>query len=365
MRIALIADRDFFTREHALLNRVTVGLMSSGMQVAMITADGRAGRHGGGLTARAQYPAARLPWSRHFYAKQVLRQLMAQPWGDAPADVIHAFGEESWDIAIALAEILGAPAILEVWSTDLVGRLPRRRQQAHIGAYTTASSRIAHLLGSHVSSEAVHVTPWGVLAPPDDDLRGILTDVKDCVSAVVVGSGRSLDSYEAVLGGIALARQECPQLIAFVSTPPGTGSRLHAIIKRYGLPDVVSLIPQAESARQLVLKSDLIIAPESSGEHRSLMLEAMAAGRLVLAAPDHCVAYLVAEETAQLVPPSADAWCTALVDAVLKPDDARWRASRAREHVTSHFTASSYIEMLIDLYRRTAAGDALPFHASQ
>jgi glycosyltransferase involved in cell wall biosynthesis len=363
MRIALIADRDFFTREHALLNRVTVGLMASGMQVALITANGRSGRRDGGLTARAQYPAARLPWSRHFYAKQVLRQLMAQPWGDAPADVIHAFGEESWGIAVALAEILGVPAVLEIWSADLVRRLPQRRQRAHIGAYTTASSRIADVLASHVSSDTVHVTPWGVLAPPDHEVQSILPSVQDCVSAVVVGSGQSVESYDVVLGGLALARQECPQLIAFVSVPPGTGSRLHAVIRKQGLAEAVSLIPQAESARQLVLRSDLILAPESSGEHRSIMLEAMAAGRLVLAAPDHSVAYLVADKTAQLVPPSTEAWCSALVDTILKPDLARSRAARAREHVASEFTASSYIELLTDVYRRVGTGRTLPFRA--
>src|SRR5262249_2854729 len=62
----------------------------------------------------------------------------------------------------------------------------------------------------------------------------------------------------------------------------------------------ITLAPDMEALRRLTLSGDVLVLPEAQGEHRSLVLEAMARGMAVVAAAAPLVTHLADRRTARL-----------------------------------------------------------------
>lgn len=81
------------------------------------------------------------------------------------------------------------------------------------------------------------------------------------------------------------------------------------VIARLGLTDRVSQVPNIDADRLPALQADALIVPEAVGEHRSIMLDAMASGVLVLAHEDPLVGMLRDGQTSLCVRhDSTNAW---------------------------------------------------------
>src|SRR5690606_5421874 len=122
-----------------------------------------------------------------------------------------------------------------------------------------------------------------------------------------------------------------------------------------------SLAPNLEGRREPVLRGDLLLLPEALGEHRSIALDAMAAGMAVVALADPYVGSLIDGRTAALVKePGADLWAAALSPLLEAADAAHALGERAREFVRTERRASVHVASLVDGYEWLTSSQSLP-----
>jgi glycosyltransferase involved in cell wall biosynthesis len=100
----------------------------------------------------------------------------------------------------------------------------------------------------------------------------------------------------------------------------------------------------------------VLLYPEAAGEQRSVLLDAMASGVVVVAATDASVPLLQDNTTARLVEPKAAlAWQVALRDILSDAEGSRRLAASARAHVEQHRKASAYIRRVLGAYDQMMA----------
>jgi glycosyltransferase involved in cell wall biosynthesis len=139
-------------------------------------------------------------------------------------------------------------------------------------------------------------------------------------------------------------------------------SGIWPLVRRLGLSERFTLAPDVEARRELALRGDALVLPEALGEHRTLTLDAMAAGMVVIAAADPLVSVLVDTRTARLVDkPSAERWAGALRWLAESRDPARALALAAREHVRAQCRASAHVAAVMDAYEWMTASESIPF----
>ena len=180
------------------------------------------------------------------------------------------------------------------------------------------------------------------------------------VSASVLATGRDPGAVSAALEGLSLAARRHDELMIFLDAVAVKKS--HDVWRRLRTLrslDRVSLMPDLESRREPALRSDLFTRPEASSEHRSVLLDAMAAGMCVLSAKDPVVEALQHERTCYVCQePTALGWERAVLHALEEPQRARALGTGAQKWIRDSQSVSSQAAALIDAYERLTAKGA-------
>lgn len=365
MRVLLLADRSFAVREHTMLRRLEIGLIDEGVRVARALPGGCPGEPTTGLAAAIAYNDARWRLGSPAPATTILRDLDAAETltrtdpEEAPIDLIHAWGDGAWSLALELAADTGADLLLEVWSGAALART-RAIERAHGTSLESAGSRAlwlapdrAMLAALEASSPrwGVRCSSWGVHAPPEPRPA---PEPGRPVGACVCFSGRDEAGCLAMLNGLARVASVHQDLLVFldesgVSARPGIWK--HA--EKLDLLESLSVIEGMESRRQLVLCADILVLPEALGEHRSLLLEAMAAGMLVIARVDPMVEPLHAPGAPVILveQPSTEAWERAFGGALADPLAGHTLAQSGRRTITDGRLAHQHVRATLDAYQ--------------
>lgn len=362
MRVLILADTLFASREKPLLSLLEMGLADEGVQVFQAVPESVA------PTMDAEVFASRVTYSprvprlfRSLGVRRLVDALRQVEKLDEPEDIdiVHVLGGAAWDLGLALSRELDAGLALDVWRTGLIARAAEVKTieddritllaadssaaESIRAALATPESRRASPLGRKRVVEA----PWGVLA---GDVRPVLTRER-ALSMMIVGSGRATDHYAALLTGLAPLLANYPDAQIFCDAHAARRANLWPIARRLRLLGNLSLIEDLESRRDLLLAGDLLLYPEAAGEQRSVLLDAMASGVLVIAARDPSVQLLLDNTTARLVDPkSATVWQGALSELLGDVEGSRKLAASARAHIEQHRKASVYIRRVLDAY---------------
>ena len=374
VRVLIIADAIFAARERSLLSRLEIGLADEGVGVVHALPDageeGTPPGEGQDVYARFVTYAGRTNALTRRIAVKNLRAALAQLFdnpvetltgGHGLVDLVHVFGGNAWTFGAAVARELAVPLALEVWRPGLVERVSTLPLAEIPGVVALAPDRsIEEALGKALprggaaACRIVHA-PWGVLC---DDPREILR-AGLAPAAVVVGSGRNVGAYGPMLAGLAPVAKLVPELMIFCDARAARNAEVWAHARRLGLLDRLSLVENLEARRDLVLQADVLVHPESQGEQRSVVLDAMAGCMVVIAARDPHVSALQEGRTALLVDATdASAWQLAFTRTFtnLGPDGAGGRAravalgKSAHDFVKSDRTASAYIRAVLATY---------------
>ncbi|MEX2217985.1 MAG: glycosyltransferase [Phycisphaerales bacterium] len=366
MRILILADESFAARERTMLSRLEVGLADEGARVIhAIPARAAAAHHPEVFSQTVTYEEGSA-LSRRWRAQRLARaaQELAESGdaaGGSKVDLVHVFGEHAWSIGADAAALLGAGLILEVWSGSLALR-PRGAGAAHdSGALLclTPDPAIARILQEQDRAAPVRVAPWGVHTPaaPHDILKEGRSPF-----AVLIASGRDPAGMGAALEGLARAMTEVPDLMVFADSAAVERARLWPQVKKLGITDRFTLAADLEARRELALRADLLILPEALGDHRTVALDAMAAGMIVVAAADPLVGTLIDGRTARLVTaPRPGPWADALRWVFTDRAAARSLGLSAREHIRECCRASSQVSAVVDAYEWMLQGESIPF----
>lgn len=366
MRVLIIADESFASRERAMLARIEVGLADEGVRIVhAIPSQSAHWHHAEVYSQTILYQDRGLVISRPWRVKQMLAALRAAVGGDEgkPVDIVHAFGAGCWQIAGEIARQTGASLALEVVSASGAAAATAGRASGSAGpVYFLPDPALERPVRGDDPSIATRLTPWGVHTPAM--ARSIFEPGK-AVSIVMAGSGADPDAWKTVVQAIAAIVRDFPDVMVFADAAGVRAGGTWADITKLRIHEQLTLIPDMEARRELTLQGDVLVLPESRGQQRSLTLDAMAAGMVVVAAADPLVSVLQDGRTARVVDrPNAEAWTIALRGLLQNAGEARVLAASAREHVRQHCRASTQVAAVVGAYEWMLAGESIPFGPS-
>lgn len=379
MRALILADRLFAVREHAMLSRLEIGLADEGVRVvhAIPRSAGRmeaavgAGSGAGVFASSLTYSDAAIPFTLGLRAQSLLDQVRRRDGLDddeRAIDVVHACGGSAWGLALEIARREDALAVLEVWRMGLVPKAAALRgregvvllapdptiERALRAALGTPTGGVS---GAAAGGLGIEVGVWGVYTP--DEVRTPLSG--EVASVMVVGSGHDTASFAAAVAALAEVARRNPTLMVFIDADAARRVRAWRIANQAGVLSQFSCIEHLEARRDLLVAGDILMLPEARGEQRTSLLEAMAAGMIVVAASDPGVSVLQNGFTARLVgEANRSAWETALTDVLSNPDEARRLSASAHAYIAQHRRASAHVRAVLQVYGRTE----LRFHPS-
>lgn len=344
-----------------MLRRIEIALLDEGVGVMRANPEGSAEYDATGVTAAVEFRHRRWRISGPSTARQILRAIDASMLtssitsADRPFDLIHAWGLDVWETTIELAMTVGADVVFEVWCAEAAHRIlateraMRRSPEGNAprGLWSAPDRSATELCSGVAKDWPVRHTPWGVRTP---DHTRHARSVGSPASICILASGKDIPSLEIALDGLSRIAKTRPDTLVFLDAAGiDRKHELWRLSQQLGFHDPPSVIAQMESQRHLVLEADLLLVPESRGEHRSLILDAMARGMNVIAQRDRLVDALSNEEMAYLIDhPTPGAWAEA-IDRLLDSDAERHRLAGAavnfiQEHHRPHLQAAGMLE---------------------
>lgn len=372
MRVLLLTDRSFAQREHAMLRRLEVGLVDEGVRLVRATPLGAMSEPTTGLAGTITYDDAlwRLIILRPTRAIARALTSLDQPaihTDESPIDLIHAFGEGCWTIAAELAESFSADLALEVWSRASLSRIATLESRAK--ALDRAGSSVMWLAPDkamqsaaerHARRWSVACSNWGVHVPSEDPTASHPS--RPVRSVCIMSSGHEPAILMRLLEGFARATAGRDDAMLFADAE--AARKLPAVWRHasaLGLLPRLSLVPDMESRRELVLQTDALVQPEALGEHRTLMLEAAAAGMLLITRADRLVELAGLDGTSlTIAEPSVEAWEQAFRTLLESPDRARAIGHAGRAYIRAKRLAHQQVKATLDAYSQAMSGNPIP-----
>lgn len=359
-----------------MLSRVAVGLMQEGVTTAIATPRSVDGAEADqtGLTTHVAYED--LGWSVTLRARALalLRALGSDDYagwaagtGAEPTiDIIHAWGHASWPMAVALARETDAALVLDVWSVaaaDQIRRTERAAMHGHeesVRGMWLAPSRA--LLAQ--AQPRAHLWPcqllyWGVHAP--DRIPPIEPKPQRALS--VVCSGDIPEATAAMLKGIAQVIPEFPDLLVFLDeTAVRRDHALWRIAQSLGLLERLSVIADMETRRDLILQTDMLLLPDVAGETRSIILDAMASGVLVIADASTSSDAIIDGRTAVTIPArTPDQWARAIRSVLADADTFASIRNEAHRLILTERRGHAHVASLMRVYEGLSSAEPIAF----
>ena len=378
MRVLLLADRSFATRERDMLARLEIGLADEGARVVRLSpiVDVHDSEHS--LSVRMQYHDRGGPLANLTRLRPILRDLEdlnlpTREGGDAsrPIDIVHAWGDESWGLAQDIARETGAALALDVWSIESLGAARRmftdratpKDGAPHPPTLFAPDSRMHDEIQRVIPSAPCRLVPWGVYVGEE---RTPLARFESSFSIVLTGSGRDGAACLAALRAVGALKDEFPQMLVFVDA--SVIRRKHGMWREaqsLGLLDRLSVLEDVEGRRELVVQADILLQPEANAEHRTLTLDAMSCSMIVVAQADPAIGALKHNETAILVEnPTQGAWQSALRALLEDPPSGAALASRARAFIEQEHLASAHVRAVLSAYEWMMGARPIAFGGS-
>lgn len=357
MHALLLADGPFAEHERALLERIAAGLLGEGVRTT-VALPRNAGANFSLVSDPIRYSNRGLIFTQRIRAQQVAARIAGSADPRGLVSVVHVLGGGAWAMGQELAEIFDAALALEIWRGGLIDRAtPLKPGGTHL-ALIAPDKPIERALIDAGITLPVRVAPWGAYAPPRP--TPILKPDRN-VSIVFCSSGRDTDRCRDAFEGASRVIGERDDAMLFVAESAARRVGLWAMAERAGILDRISLMDRLEDRRDLVLRCDVLLYPDSRHEQRTILLDAMAHGLVVIASPDPMVSVIQDQVTA--VCPAAQTpagWADALRARLADRPGSVALGLSAREYVRQNRRASVHIAALLDAYSDLIRSDAIP-----
>ncbi|MEM1424545.1 MAG: glycosyltransferase [Planctomycetota bacterium] len=376
MRALLIADARFSRREHAFLRRLEIGLLGEGPRVLRAVPEVSYPIQPETLGRIVAYPEHRSRFGRASAMRRFIDALRsATPAITTDSDgalfeVVHAFGQECWDRAAHTAELMGGALVIELTSASDIRAtrgfehtLRTRHPDLQPPVWTAPNRRIEEAARLLSLRGDVRLTPWGVHTPsrahrPRDPDRPL--------SVSVVCSGVEPKALHPLLDAFAQLGDQRERVMLFVdATATDADHGLWARAEQLGILEHITFVADMESRREIVLETDVLAIPERMGQLRTILLDAMACGMLVVSRDDPLIEATATEGVALIIEePSKAAWLDTLRSIAADPALVTQFGAHARERVREDRPVHRHIEAVMDAYSSALAPPPIPMHAS-
>lgn len=350
-----------------MLRRLEVGLIDEGCRVVRMTPSGAAQEPTTGLAFHVEYNDDR--WGRWIDSprRRFLRAAgegaLASEGEDARVDVVHVFGCDAWEASLRMAQEFGADLALEVCSRrclTLARSFERRAASRGVdGIWLSPDQSMADAVSGAVSLWPVRVAAWGVHAGAPASMRA-----EPVRGVCIMSPGNDSMALPALFEGAARALVDRPEIMLFLDA---SALEHHPRCWRHardaGLSARLSIVPEMESRRELVLQTDALVRPARDGEHASLMLQALASGMALVACADRLVGVTCDRSIAIVVEESTrEGWERAWRALVDPQGPARSLGFAASRYIAEHRPAHAQVRAALEAYDALAraAGRPLP-----
>ncbi len=359
MRVLILVDARFALHERALVERVLVGLADEGtIAQVVLPKDRRLEEKGFDLLCEPIWYADRgLALTRHIRASQVARQVTKD--SDLPVgeiDIVHVFGGSAWSMGRELARVLDAGMVFELWRAGLIDSAKSLHLDASDRALFLIPERPFETGLSRAGlGQRVHLAQWGAQVPAES--ASIFRPDKNS-SIVLMSSGRQKEQCVVAFEGIADAIESHPQVMVFANLEVVQRADLWERVQNRKLEDRFTIIDRSEDRRDLLLRCDMMIYPDTLHEERTLLLDAMGIGMAIIAGNDECITPIQESSGISIVDrPSRSSWASKIAQALGDTQATRQAGLASREYVTKHRRVGMYITSILDAYRALVGED--------
>lgn len=362
MRVLLLADARFARREHELIGRLEIGLFDSGCRVLRAVPERVASVQPRSLMPICTYDDS----TNRFGRSAAQRQLLAALSGTTPAiqedpdgalfEIVHALGVDCWKIAARTAYATSSALVIELISEEALRNtgaferwLARKLPGSDRLIWLTPNARV-HAMAKRLHLQSpVHLAPWGVHTPTKPKPA---RNEKHPYAISVVSSGADQRAVSPMLEALALLGDDRHEFMLFVDAAAiESNHSLWSLANKLNILERVTFVSDMETRRELVLQTDVLAIPELMGELRTVLLDAMAAGMLVVSRRDPLIEATAAEGVARVIDhPRAEDWLGVYREILERPQVLRDFGERARTRVREDRPVHRQIEAILHAY---------------
>ncbi|MBS0191350.1 MAG: glycosyltransferase [Phycisphaerales bacterium] len=354
MRVVIVADQLFASRERELLSRLEIGLADEGVRVIQaLPAEGglqasASGQMSGLCAPVVTFASTGLPFTTGYRARKLADKLDEIDSGteESPVDIVHVFGGSLWNFGIALAESCGAAVALEIWRAGLIERASVPIASVKDVMMVAPDPGIERALRQR--GLPTRLASWGVHAA---ETLAPKLEAGRATTVMLIGGGNDQRAMRAALEGLGACIRKHPDTLVFADALAARRAGLYELAMKLGMLANLSLIEEMESRRDLLVQGDVLILCEGHGEQRTIMLDAMSHAMVVLSVEDRFCEVLREGVTARLIKgPSAGSWAEAIGAVLQDPAGARRLGESARAFIAEHRRASDHVKAVLEAY---------------
>lgn len=303
-------------------------------------------------------------WDPHAFRRA---HIAARQWGP---DIVHTHLKHADLVGAFLARRTGAPMVstLHVME-DVVGLVPRTKRRLAAAARLSVARRTVAVseaqrrwyLAAFPSADpasvvTVHngvVDPRG-LEPPDAarrrDLRRSFGVPDDAVLVLQVSLLRPGKGHADLLAALPRLPVGAGVHVALAGDGP---LRWELEQAARGLGDRVHFLGYRDDVAALLQACDVVVQPSAADALPTALIQALAAGRPIVANEIGGIPEIVTSDVGVLVPPGDIAALAGALGAVVADPQLRTRLGEAaRVRYEQHFSAETWVARLRDLYRQ-------------
>ena len=348
IRPMLILDADSFRRNSIFLEHFFVALTDESIQTAMICPpDCDTGAILSPAIDVITHPACQIPLLLWRFNRD---RLMERVEKFAPT-VLHCISREQIALTRRIASIFNVPYLLSMRGMDKFGRADVADPLC-AGVVVPCASIRNHVARMYPALAArIEQIEAGAFV---EDTCACFAKPQRLASMIVVRPLNHAKDFEPLLYALkhlAIDRHE------FVAAIIGSGraeSQVRKMVREMGLSQIVNIVPDFNSLRDVFAESDIYIQPRPLNAFSVPLLEAMSVGMAVAGCKGGIDDLLIEDRTAVLFNPDDHLSIYARLQQLL--DDrtgAQQLACSAQSYLRQHHRVSKMMTGLIAAYRRT------------
>ncbi|MBL4883362.1 MAG: glycosyltransferase family 4 protein [Planctomycetaceae bacterium] len=287
------------------------------------------------------------------FARRATLECIKHDFSDPKPDLIHIQSRKMLWHGIKLAKKLNRPYVLTVHDYLSPGEILNYDTEFGYKIIAVSVSVKSELLTQpNITGEMVKVIHSGVEYIPDDHIRPVLAS--NCTP--VIGTAGPLEEIKGGLFFLQAARKVLNVLPDLEFLVAGTGPeerRLRQLARSLGIEKQVTFVSSLYSFQESLRAMDIFCLPSLQQGLGTIMLEAMACSRPVIASSVGGIASTIVDgDTGLLIPPSnSDAIAEKLIFLLQNPDLARNIGEAGKKHVRKNFRVDQTVRRVADLYR--------------
>ena len=306
MTVALLFSKDRLKQEHAMFNRLVIGLLDTGNQIIRVVPETESDEipfyeQSVFLAKRIVTP---MPISRLLRSQR--KEKLAEQFEKNGVSTIVGFGKDAMQVAIDVGTIMDIPIMCEVVSMKDTKAVKKR---SPIWRWLAATPSIEKEIERRVGIDRVALVPLGATCHSYEEQ--VKTTKKKCI-IVLDASGNRKQTFE-VLKAIQ-ANQETSQVHVFLEMLGKQDQRIWKIVQQLAMQECVTCLRDTSELRTLIMHCDLLVLPNKTMPIRSILLEAMLHKIPVICTELQGFDMLIDEETAIVVPEDWKTAITAMLD---------------------------------------------------